>query len=149
MVEESIGLVPAAGKGLRLNLPYPKELYPVIRGNRYKPVAEFVMDNLRAAGAGHVVVVVNETKHQLIGYFGDGQRFGFDISYVVQEQNGSVGSSTSPGLAGALDCGYHLVKDKTVLFGMPDTLMEPQDVFAILRDSAERMRRREVCALAS
>ncbi len=122
---------------LRLSLPYPKELYPVIRDHRYKPVAEFVLDNLRAAETGHVVVIVNETKHQLIGYFGDGHRFGLDISYVVQEQDGTEGASTSPGLAGALDCGYHLVKDKTVFFGMPDTLMEPQDVFAVLRRSAE------------
>jgi dTDP-glucose pyrophosphorylase len=137
MEEEMIGLVPAAGKGLRLNLPYPKELYPVIRDNRYKPVAQFVLDNLRVAEVKHVVIVVNETKHQLIGYFGDGHRFGLDISYVVQEQNGSEGGSTSPGLAGALDCGFHLVKDKTVFFGMPDSLMEPQDVFAVLRRSVD------------
>ena len=26
-----IGLVPAAGSGLRLGLPYPKELYPIIQ----------------------------------------------------------------------------------------------------------------------
>ena len=136
MVEDVVGLVPAAGKGLRLRLPYPKELYPVIRNNRYKPVAEFVMDNLQVAGADQVVVVINETKHQLIGYFGDGTRFGLNISYVVQEQNGSGESSTSPGLAGALDCGYHLVKGNTVLFGMPDTVMEPQDVFAVLKQAA-------------
>ena len=35
MDEELIGLIPAAGKGVRLGLPYPKELYPVIRENRY------------------------------------------------------------------------------------------------------------------
>jgi glucose-1-phosphate thymidylyltransferase len=127
--DEAIGLIPAAGKGVRLGLPYPKELYPVIRDNRYKPVAQFVLDNLVAAGVRHCVFVVNETKHQLVGYFGSGQRFGCHISYVVQEQAGSDDRSTSPGLAHALDAAYHLTRDRLVLFGMPDTIMQPRGLF--------------------
>src|SRR4030042_883046 len=100
-MDKLIGLIPAAGKGLRLGLPYPKELYPIIRDNRYKPVSQFVLENLIAAGGEHVVFVINETKHQLIGYFGDGSRFGCHISYVVQESHEENGVSTSPGLAHA------------------------------------------------
>jgi glucose-1-phosphate thymidylyltransferase len=48
----------------------------------------------------------------------------------VQEGSAGEGQSTSPGLAHALDSAYHLVRDKTVFFGMADTIMEPQDVFA-------------------
>ncbi len=128
-MEELIGLIPAAGKGVRLGLPYPKELYPVIRNNHYKPISQFVVDNLVNAGLKHIVFVVNETKHQLMGYFGSGQRFGCDISYVVQEVVEGRTKSTSPGLANALDSAYHLVKGKTVFFGMADTLMQPGDVF--------------------
>ena len=127
--ETHLGLIPAAGKGTRLNLPYPKELYPVIRENRYKPLAQFVVENLVASQAREIVFVINETKHQLIGYFGSGQRFGCRFSYVVQEGNGDRNGSTSPGLAHALDSAYHLVCGKTVLFGMADTLMQPQDIF--------------------
>jgi dTDP-glucose pyrophosphorylase len=134
---EEVGLVPAAGKGLRLNLPYPKELYPVIRGNRYRPVAQFVLDSMHTAQVEHAVIVVNETKHQLMGYFGDGSRFGLHLSYVVQEQRGADNGSNSPGLAHALNCGYHLTRGKTVYFGMPDTIVEPRDVFAIMRSSAD------------
>lgn len=130
MQEEIIGLVPAAGKGVRLGLPYPKELYPVIRDNHYKPIAQFVVKNLTEAGIHHVVFVINETKHQLIGYFGDGQRFGCHISYVVQESRNGHLDSTSPGLAHALDSAYHLIKGKTVFFGMADTIMQPKDIFA-------------------
>ena len=129
MHEEFIGLVPAAGKGVRLGLPYPKELYPVIRDNHYKPIAQFVLTNLTVAGLQHVVFVVNETKHQLIGYFGDGHRFGCHITYVVQEPENRDGNSTSPGLAHALDSAYHLTRGKTVYFGMADTIMQPEDVF--------------------
>ncbi len=128
--EEFIALIPAAGKGLRLSLPYPKELYPIIRENRYKPVSQFVLDSLVASGIQHTVFVINETKHQLMGYFGDGQRFGCHISYVVQEQTVHQNGSTSPGLAHALDSAYHLVKNKNVFFGMADTIMGPENVFA-------------------
>jgi glucose-1-phosphate thymidylyltransferase len=130
MREELIGLIPAAGRGLRLGLPYPKELYPIIRDNRYKPVAQFVVDNMTAVGLRHVVFVINETKHQLMGYFGNGHRFGCHFSYAVQEQRNGGEGSTSPGLADALDSAYHLVRGKTVCFGMADTIMRPQDVFA-------------------
>jgi glucose-1-phosphate thymidylyltransferase len=137
MSEDLIGLIPAAGKGVRLGLPYPKELYPVIRQNRYKPVAQFVVDNLTVAGLQHIVFVVNETKHQLIGYFGNGHRFGCHISYVVQEVIDSVDKSTSPGLAHALDAAYHLTQGKTVFFGMADTIMHPTQAFARAYEAAQ------------
>lgn len=135
-MDELIGLIPAAGRGVRLGLPYPKELYPVIRDNHYKPISQFVVDNLTNAGLKHIVFVVNETKHQLMGYFGSGQRFGCDISYVVQEIVDGKTKSTSPGLAHALDSAYHLVKGKTVFFGMADTLMNPGDIFKRVYEAA-------------
>lgn len=128
-MDELIGLIPAAGKGERLGLPYPKELYPIIRENRYKPISQFVVDNLTNTGLRHIVFVINETKHQLIGYFGNGQRFGCHISYVVQEPLQNSASSTSPGLAHALDSAYHLTAGKTVCFGMADTIMRPEDIY--------------------
>ena len=133
--DDLIGLVPAAGRGTRLGLPYPKELYPIIVDNRYKPVAQHVLENLVAAGARHVVVVVNETKHQLMAYFGDGRRFGCELSYVVQESH-SVGTTPSGGLAEALDAGYHLTRGKTVVFGMADTIVQPSDAFRALVDES-------------
>lgn len=135
-MDELIGLIPAAGKGVRLGLPYPKELYPVIQDNRYKPIAQFVLDNMVNAGIQHIVFVINETKHQLIGYFGNGQRFGCNISFVVQEQANHEGKSTSPGLAHALDSAYHLTKGKTVFFGMADTIMRPEQVFETARKNS-------------
>lgn len=128
--ERAIGLIPAAGKGVRLGLPYPKELYPIIRENRYKPVSQFVLDSLVRSGVEDVVFVINESKHQLLGYFGDGHRFGCNVSYAVQETRTSDHLSTSPGLAHALDSAYHLVRNRTVFFGMADTIMDPDDVFA-------------------
>ena len=131
MNEDLIGLIPAAGKGVRLGLPYPKELYPVIRDNRYKPISQFVVNNMTVAGINHIVFVINENKHQLLGYFGNGYRFGCNLSYVVQEQRSIGGNSTSPGLSDALDSAYHLIRGRTVCFGMADTIMQPDNIFTI------------------
>jgi glucose-1-phosphate thymidylyltransferase len=127
-----IGLIPAAGKGLRLGLPYPKELYPIIRDNKYKPVSQFVLENITTTGVEDIVFVINETKHQLIGYFGNGRRFGCHISYAVQEVDEEFGASKSPGLAHALNSAYHLTAGRVVLFGMADTIMQPKDAFCQL-----------------
>jgi glucose-1-phosphate thymidylyltransferase len=137
MADDLIGLIPAAGKGVRLGLPYPKELYPIIKDNRYKPVAQYVLENLVTSGVRHIVFVINETKHQLIGYFGDGHRFGCNISYVVQEQRNSENASTSPGLADALNSAYHLIQGKTVCFGMADTIIAPKDAFRQVLDRSQ------------
>jgi dTDP-glucose pyrophosphorylase len=135
VTRDVIGVIPAAGQGVRLGLPYPKELYPIIRDNRYKPVAQFVVDSLVASGVRDIAMVINETKHQLMGYFGDGHRFGCNIGYAVQERGNVSGQSTSPGLAHALDAAYHLVQGKIVYFGMADTIVEPPDAFALAWDA--------------
>jgi dTDP-glucose pyrophosphorylase len=139
MNQEWIGLIPAAGKGVRLGLPYPKELYPIIRNNRYKPVSQFILDNMVHAGVRHIVFVINETKHQLIGFFGDGHRFGCNISYVVQEnlEGDEDAPSTSPGLAHALHSAYHLIRGKTVFFGMADTILQPTNAFRQIVDNSK------------
>ena len=123
-----IGLIPAAGKGSRLGLPFPKELYPTIINDQYKPIAHYMVDHLTIAAVRHIVFVINESKHQLIKYFGGGHKFNCNISYVAQETLSDKPSS-SPGLANALASAYHLIKDKTVLFGMADTIMWPKEAF--------------------
>jgi len=101
---ELIGLIPAAGKGERLGFPFPKELYPVIENNHYKPVSHYILENMTSAGVKHITIVINDTKHQLIKYFGNGSRFNCDISYVVQELRVDDPKTTkTPGLAEAMD----------------------------------------------
>jgi glucose-1-phosphate thymidylyltransferase len=127
---DSIGLIPAAGRGERLNFPFPKELYPIIENNHYKPVSNYILQNIVKAGVNHIVIVINDTKHQLIKYFGNGSRFGCNISYVVQEFRVDIPEITkTPGLAEAMDTPYHLTKDKIVYFGMADTIIKPVDFF--------------------
>jgi len=137
--DQIVGLIPAAGSGTRLGLPYPKELQPLIRGDGYKPAAQFALELILHSGASHVVFVVNDTKHQLMKFFGDGHRFGADLSYVVQEvDNEPKDSPASAGLADALDAAYHLTRDSTVFFAMADTIIRPKAIFASLLEQADR-----------
>ncbi len=137
MTNKMIGLIPAAGKGSRLGLPFPKELYPIIFNDNYKPVAEFIVDNLVIAGIDHICFVINETKHQLLGYFGTGEKFGCRFSYVYQDFQ-SIKNAQSPGLAQAIDASFHLINDKVVYFGMPDTIITPKNVFQKLQNSFQK-----------
>lgn len=124
---ELVGLVPAAGHATRLGVAFPKELFPILP-HRYVPLGEVTLQNLRAAGARHVVVVIQAHKAALLQCFGSGRRLGLDISYVCQDDY-SNNARKSGGLSEALDSGYHLVRGRTVLFGMPDTLVWPPDCF--------------------
>jgi dTDP-glucose pyrophosphorylase len=134
---EPIGLIPAAGEGTRLNLPYPKELTPLVRPDGFKPAAEFSVESITESGAKEIVFVINETKHQLIGYFGSGQRFGCRISYIVQERGARSATARSPGLSHALDAAYHATRGRTVYFAMADTILRPKDIFRRLEEASQ------------
>lgn len=119
-----IGILPAAGTGTRLGLPFPKELLPVVTEDGIYPVSEFILSQLTQV-VSHVAMVINGNKAQVMQHYGDGSRHNCHLSYVVQEQPG--------GLARAIDAAYHLAKDQVVFFGMPDTIIRPEDVFVRLK----------------
>lgn len=131
-----IGLIPAAGEGTRLGLPYPKELQPLMSDTGFRPVSQFAVEALVRGGADEVVFVINETKAQLIQYFGDGSAFGCNLSYAVQQRGKRSEDARSPGLADALDAAYHLIRGRTVLFAMADTILLPEDIFAQMIQNA-------------
>jgi glucose-1-phosphate thymidylyltransferase len=126
---EKIGLIPAAGKGFRMGLPFPKELFPILYNQSYLPVAQFAVDRILQAKVNHIVFVINEAKTQLINYFKDGKSLECQFSYVFQNFSDTMDQiSTSPGLAHALDSAYHLIQNKTVFFSMADTIIYPRDM---------------------
>jgi glucose-1-phosphate thymidylyltransferase len=120
---ETVGLVPAAGKGTRLGLPFPKELCPLPFGASFVPVADVTVGNLVEAGVRSLVLVINHEKAKLVRHFGSGARFGAEIAYVCQETVSEA--SASAGLGDAIDAAYHLTRGRRVAFGMPDTIVTP------------------------
>jgi len=127
-----IGIVPAAGAGVRLS-PYraPKELiqvgYRSVAG-RLLPMAaiEHVLTAMRDGGADRAFVVLSPAKGEVFRYLGSGEHLGMDLAYLCQE--------TARGMPAALDLAAPFLADRTVGMGMPDTIVAPGDCFSRLFD---------------
>lgn len=131
---ELVGLLPAAGRGTRLGpIPCSKEIMPLgfeaVGGDGkapWRPVTaiESHLRALRSAGASRAVVVIGETKADVVRYVGDGEPYGLPVAYVYQRQ--------LRGMPFALDLARPWLTGATVLFAMPDTLVHPGGTMALL-----------------
>lgn len=78
-------IVLAGGRGTRLR-PYttlvPKPLVPV--GDR--PILEFALEGLRAAGFLHVTLCVGHLAELIRAFFGDGAKWGLRIDYAIEDR---------------------------------------------------------------
>src|SRR6185436_17702762 len=129
-----VGIIPAAGKGTRLApFPCPKELFPVgyqdyrVGGEiqkRPKVVSQYLIENIIQSGAERLFLILGDDKHDIMRYYGDGSRFGVPIGYLYQEK--------LFGLPHALNLVGPWIEGSTVVFGMPDTIIEPTDTFSQL-----------------
>ncbi|QCR22827.1 sugar phosphate nucleotidyltransferase [Pontibacter sp. SGAir0037] len=133
MRKDVIGLVPAAGMGTRLSpLPFSKELYPIgFERSREdstkeypKVVSAYLLEQMRAAGAENIYFIIRKGKWDIPNYFGDGSRLNLNLAYLIMQQ--------PYGAPFSLDQAYNFVRGKTVVFGFPDILIEPQDAFTQL-----------------
>jgi len=80
----------AAGEGTRmrpLTENRPKVMLPIAN----RPMLEYTIMEARQAGITDFVLIVGYRKEAIIGYFGDGSRFGVHIDYVTQEKQSGTG----------------------------------------------------------
>ena len=132
MKEVVVGIIPAAGQGTRVAcLPCSKEIFPIgfrtVNTDHHvnwvpKAVGLYTMEQMIKTGARRIFVVIGKEKWDIPKYFGNGAKFGISIAYLLQEH--------LSGIPGALDLARPWLKDEVVLFGMPDTIIEPRDAFA-------------------
>jgi glucose-1-phosphate thymidylyltransferase len=133
-MSELVGLIPAAGRGKRLALlPCSKELFPLGLQNLVldgvavkvpKVASQHLLDSMKRAGVRKFLFVLGEGKSPIMDYYGNGHRFGVEITYLYQEHLW--------GMPFALDLARPWLKEETVLFGMPDTIFTPADAFVQL-----------------
>ena len=75
----------AGGKGIRLK-PYtismPKPLVPV--GG--KPILENLIINLKKNNFKKIIISVNHMADMIIAYFGNGEKFGVFIEYIIEDK---------------------------------------------------------------
>lgn len=89
-------VVLAAGEGTRLRpltVERPKVMLPVAR----RPVVTHLIEALVEAGIRDIVLVVGYKREKVQAHLGDGDRFGADITYVVQERQ--LGTAHALGVA--------------------------------------------------
>lgn len=136
---EIVGLIPAAGQATRLGpLPCSKEVLPVgfghagRKGTPPKPVTQFLLEKMAAAGVRNVFAVVRRGKWDILDTFGDGSAAGVNLAYVVTERTNSAPETLSRA--------FPFVASQLVVFGFPDILFKPDDAFARLLDRQRATR---------
>ncbi|MEM9030140.1 MAG: toll/interleukin-1 receptor domain-containing protein [Pseudomonadota bacterium] len=130
-MEKVIGIVPGAGRASRIG-GFFKELTPInvneTDSSRFVVVSEQIIEAIRQAGASPIYFVLNSEKGFISDYFNKSDLFSSDNLFF------SFQSSLDQyyGMPFAIDKVFEETKGKTVLLGMPDTIIEPHDAFQIL-----------------
>ena len=112
-------ILPAAGKGSRLNLPYPKE---ILRLNRDKALIDNSFNLFDGLGRNDVefVVVINEEKTEIIKYLSK-YKSQYNISFTYQ-------NPSELEYTGAIKSAKHLFGENNIVL-LPDTIIIlPEDV---------------------
>jgi dTDP-glucose pyrophosphorylase len=122
-----IGIIPAAGAGLRIQpLGCSKELLPVgsreVDGvERPKAVSEYLVERMIAAGARQICIVISAEKSDIVRYFAE-RDYAAEIFYAVQQR--------PRGLCDAIFRAEPFVRPgEHVLIGLPDTIWFPENLF--------------------
>ena len=106
-------ILPAAGKGTRLNLPYPKE---ILRLNKEKALIDSSFDLFDGLPRNQVefVVVINEEKTEIIKYLAK-YKSRYNVSFTYQNPDEIE-------YTGAIKSAKHLFGENNIVL-LPDTIL--------------------------
>mgnify|MGYP006089889675 FL=1 len=106
-------ILPAAGKGSRLNLPYPKE---ILRVDKEKALIDNSFDLFKGLGRDDVefIVVINEEKSEIIKYLSK-YKSQYNVSFTYQNPNELE-------YTGAIKSAKHLFGENNIVL-LPDTVL--------------------------
>jgi glucose-1-phosphate thymidylyltransferase len=133
-INEYVGLIPAGGKAERISpLPCSKEIFPVGFGHirlkdqlHPKVAAHYLLEKMRLAGAEKAYFVISKGKWDIPAYFGNGSMVNIALAYLITD--------LTYGVPFTLDSAFPFIKNKRILFGFPDILFQPDDVYVRLID---------------
>ncbi len=109
-------VVLAGGEGTRLRpltFTRPKPMLPL----GPNPIIHYVLSHLHENGFNELIIIPGYLKDQIMGYVGDGSRFGVRITYVVEPEGVTFGT------AGSLKLAAHLL-DETFLVVQADVVSD-------------------------
>jgi glucose-1-phosphate thymidylyltransferase len=135
-MSDIIGIIPGAGRETHIG-GFVKELTPLhvnpADHSRFVVVSERIISLLRRGGAAPIYFVLNSSQAAISDYY-QGLVSTHGLFFAFQG-----GLDRYYGMPFAIDEIYAEVLGKTVLLGLPDTLIEPDDAFEIvLRRFQER-----------
>lgn len=78
-------MILAAGRGTRLR-PYTDTTPKPMLNVRGRPLIEHQLDWLKAAGISEVIINLHHLGEQIEAHVGDGQRFGIEVRYSVEDE---------------------------------------------------------------
>ena len=114
-------------------LRYPKELLPIafIREAetgviRPQLSIEFSLRALAAGDIHRAIVLISDSKREIVRVLGDGTDYGVHLAYVPRE--------VPLGLADAITAALPWVGESHVALSLPDTVFQPADAFNRLRE---------------
>lgn len=130
VLKAPILILPCAGRGTRLNIPYPKELHAI---GPNKLLIDFSLKLAKEAGITDVIFVVTQDKLFHFKSVLGGQRFGLKLHFVIIEFLNSL-----PG-ASLLGCqyGHYELGYNTFIIGLPDTIIENPNAYEELLRSGK------------
>ncbi|MFX1498579.1 MAG: nucleotidyltransferase family protein [Promethearchaeota archaeon] len=119
-------------KAIILCAGYGKRLYPLTHiyqkamlSLHGKPLLEYIIEGLTYTGFKEVILVVGFKKEQIIGYFKEGEKWGINIEYIIQNDLNGTG--------GAVLLCEHLIKDNHFFLTWGDILV-PYRVYKEVMD---------------
>ena len=129
---EIVALIPSAGQATRIApLPCSKEILPLglayldkAGGIRPKVICHYLLEKMRKAGAKKGFIILRQGKWDIPGYCGSGAFVDMDLAYLLAE--------TPWGPPYSLDQAFSFVQRAQIVFGFPDILFQPDDVFVHL-----------------
>lgn len=127
-VDSVVALVPAAGRASRLRgLPGSKEIYPVDPFRpaagavpRPRPVCEYLLEALVAAGVRQAYVILRPGKWDIPEHLG-ALELDIDLAYLTIPD--------SPSVVHTLDRAFPFIQDRRVALGFPDIVFQPREAF--------------------
>ena len=102
----------------------PSPMVPVVD----RPIMEYVIELLARQGIKKIIVSLHHLANQIEAYFGNGQRWGVSIEYVLQKEPW--------GSAGALKWADYMLEETCLV--MPADALIDVDVNAVLAQHRER-----------
>ena len=106
MFEDIVGVILSGGEGRRLRpLTYYFQKCMIPVGTKQKPLLEYIIHHHRKHNLRKLKMLVGYKHEQIMNYFGDGNRFGVNIEYYLDDPNlqGSAGSLLNAYQKGAFE----------------------------------------------